>query len=132
MKTNQWIDFDTGDESQSEYHFSYMGKLYCIELTLSVGYGDIWFANLFLEVGEYKQKSIFTIKIPMCESDALPWLKRYLENRMEMLLLELRCGVSSISFEVEDIQASQIPLNEKRKLLDILQGLLFDASPSTV
>lgn len=68
----------------------------------------------------------------MCESDALPWLKRYLENRMEMLLLELRCGVSSISFEVEDIQASQIPLNEKRKLLDILQGLLFDASPSTV
>ena len=48
MKMNQWVDFDTGDEAQSEYVFSYMGKTYSIELSLSVGFGDIWFANLWL------------------------------------------------------------------------------------
>lgn len=47
MKMNQWVDFDIGDEAQSEYVFSYMGKTYSIELSLSVGFGDIWFANLY-------------------------------------------------------------------------------------
>ena len=28
MKMNQWVDFDIGDEAQSEYVFSYMGKIY--------------------------------------------------------------------------------------------------------
>lgn len=32
MKMNQWVDFDTGDEAQSETVFSYMGKTYSIEL----------------------------------------------------------------------------------------------------
>lgn len=41
MKMNQWVDFDIGDEAQSEYVFSYMGKIYSIELSLSVGFGDI-------------------------------------------------------------------------------------------
>ncbi len=127
MEMNQWIDFDTGDEAQSEYYFSYMGKVYCIELTWSVGYGDIWFANLFSVVEEEKQQCISTIKIPTCEADELPWLKRYLENRMEMLLLELRCGISSISFELEDIQAAPIPLNEKMKLFNMFQGLWMKA-----
>lgn len=36
MKMNQWVDFDTGDEAQSENVFSYMGKTYSIELSLSV------------------------------------------------------------------------------------------------
>lgn len=43
MKMNQWVDFDTGDEAQSETVFSYMGKTYSIELSLSVDFGDIWF-----------------------------------------------------------------------------------------
>ena len=47
MKMNQWVDFDTGDEAQSVTVFSYMGKTYSIELSLSVGFGDIWFANLY-------------------------------------------------------------------------------------
>lgn len=28
MKMNQWVDFDIGDEAQSEYVFSYTGKIY--------------------------------------------------------------------------------------------------------
>ena len=40
---NQWVDFDTGDEAQSNYGFIYGGKVYSIEFSLSVGFGDIWF-----------------------------------------------------------------------------------------
>ena len=56
MKMNQWVDFDTGDEAQSVTVFSYMGKTYGIELSLSVGFGDIWFANLYSVTGDKKQK----------------------------------------------------------------------------
>lgn len=56
MKMNQWVDFDIGDEAQSEYVFSYTGKIYSIELSLSVGFGDIWFANLYSVTGDKKQK----------------------------------------------------------------------------
>lgn len=103
MKTNQWIDFDTGDEAQSDYVFSYRGKTYCIELSLSVGFGDIWFANLYSMAGDKKQKCMSAIKIPTCEFDGLSWLKQYLVKRMEILLLELKNEVSPISFEPEDI-----------------------------
>lgn len=58
MKMNQWVDFDIGDEAQSEYVFSYMGKIYSIELSLSVGFGDIWFANLYSVTGDKKQKYV--------------------------------------------------------------------------
>lgn len=54
MKMNQWVDFDIGDEAQSEYVFSYTGKIYSIELSLSVGFGDIWFANLYSVTGDKK------------------------------------------------------------------------------
>ncbi len=64
MKMNQWVDFDIGDEAQSEYVFSYMGKIYSIELSLSVGFGDIWFANLYSVTGDKKQKCVSNIKIP--------------------------------------------------------------------
>ena len=90
MKMNQWVDFDIGDEAQSEYVFSYMGKTYSIELSLSVGFGDIWFANLYSVTGDKKQKCVSNIKIPTCDFDELSWLKQYLEKRMDMLLLELK------------------------------------------
>lgn len=90
MKMNQWVDFDTGDEAQSEYVFSYMEKTYSIELSLSVGFGDIWFANLYSVTGDKKQKCVSNIKIPTCDFDELSWLKQYLEKRMDMLLLELK------------------------------------------
>lgn len=105
MKMNQWVDFDTGDEAQSETVFSYMGKTYSIELSLSVGFGDIWFANLYSVTGDKKQKCVSNIKIPTCDFDELSWLKQYLEKRMDMLLLELKNEVSSVSFEPEDIPA---------------------------
>lgn len=90
MKMNQWVDFDIGDEAQSEYVFSYMGKTYSIALSLSVGFGDIWFANLYSVTGDKKQKCVSNIKIPTCDFDELSWLKQYLEKRMDMLLLELK------------------------------------------
>lgn len=90
MKMNQWVDFDIGDEAQSEYVFSYTGKIYSIELSLSVGFGDIWFANLYSVTGDKKQKYVSNIKIPTCDFDELSWLKQYLEKRMDMLLLELK------------------------------------------
>lgn len=71
MKMNQWVDFDTGDEAQSEYVFSYMGKTYSIELSLSVGFGDIWFANLYSVTSDKKQKCVSNIKIPTCDFDEL-------------------------------------------------------------
>lgn len=76
MKMNQWVDFDIGDEAQSENVFSYMGKTYSIELSLSVGFGDIWFANLYSVTGDKKQKCVSNIKIPTCDFDELSWLKR--------------------------------------------------------
>lgn len=123
---NQWIDFDFGDESQSDYGFTHRDKAYCIELTLSVGYGDIWFANLFTFVGEDK-KCISAIKIPTCGSEELAWLKQYLAKRMAMLLLELECQVPFISFELEDIIGFPISSDEKRKLLDQLHVLCVNA-----
>ena len=126
MKMNQWVDFDTGDEAQSEYVFSYMGKTYSIELSLSVGFGDIWFANLYSVTGEKKQKCVSTIKIPTCDFDGLSWLKQYLEKRMYMLLLELKNEVTSISFEPNDIAGLPISSDDKITLLDLLHGLWFD------
>lgn len=126
MNMNQWIDFDLGDEAQSDYGFTHRGKAYCIELTLSVGYGDIWFANLFTFVGE-EQKSISVIKIPTCGSEELAWLKLYLAKRMDMILLELKCQVPFISFELEDVIGFPISSNEKRKLLDKLHALWDNA-----
>ena len=126
MKMNQWVDFDTGDEAQSEYVFSYMGKTYSIELSLSVGFGDIWFSNLYSVTGEKKQKCVSTIKIPTCDFDGLSWLKQYLEKRMYMLLLELKNEVTSISFEPNDIAGLPISSDDKIKLLDLLHGLWFD------
>ena len=123
---NQWVDLDTGDEAQSEYVFSYMGKTYSIELSLSVGFGDIWFANLYSVTGEKKQKCVSTIKIPTCDFDGLSWLKQYLEKRMYMLLLELKNEVTSISFEPNDIAGLPISSDDKIKLLDLLHGLWFD------
>lgn len=49
MKMNQWVDFDTGDEAQSEYVFSYMGKTYSIELSLSVSFGELSWLKQNLE-----------------------------------------------------------------------------------
>lgn len=126
MKMNQWVDFDTGDEAQSEYVFSYMGKTYSIELSLSIGFGDIWFANLYSVTGDKKQKCVSNIKIPTCDFDELSWLKQYLEKRMDMLLLELKNEVSSVSFEPEDIAGLSISSDDKIKLLDMLHGLWFD------
>lgn len=126
MKMNQWVDFDTGDEAQSEYVFSYMGKTYSIELSLSIGFGDIWFANLYSVTGDKKQKCVSNIKIPTCDFDELSWLKQYLEKRMDMLLLELKNEVSSVSFEPEDIAGLPISSDDKIKLLDMLHGLWFD------
>lgn len=126
MKMNQWVDFDTGDEAQSEYVFSYMGKTYSIELSLSVGFGDIWFANLYSVTGDKKQKCVSNIKIPTCDFDELSWLKQYLEKRMDMLLLELKNEVSSVSFEPEEIVGLPISSDDKIKLLDMLHGLWFD------
>lgn len=126
MKKNQWVDYDTGDETQSDYGFSYMGKTYSIELSLSVGFGDIWFANLYSVTGGKKQECVATIKIPVCEYDGLPWLKHYLEKRMDMLLLELKYEVSSISFEPEDIADLSISSDDKIKLLNVLHGLWAD------
>ena len=123
---NQWVDLDTGDEAQSEYVFSYMGKTYSIELSLSVGFGDVWFANLYSVTGEKKQKCVSTIKIPTCDFDGLSWLKQYLEKRMYMLLLELKNEVTSISFEPNDIAGLPISSDDKIKLLDLLHGLWFD------
>ena len=126
MKMNQWVDFDIGDEAQSEYVFSYTGKIYSIELSLSVGFGDIWFANLYSVTGDKKQKYVSNIKIPTCDFDELSWLKQYLEKRMDMLLLELKNEVSSVSFEPEDIAGLPISSDDKIKLLDMLHGLWFD------
>ena len=126
MRMNQWVDLDTGDEAQSEYVFSYMGKTYSIELSLSVGFGDIWFSNLYSVTGEKKQKCVSTIKIPTCDFDGLSWLKQYLEKRMYMLLLELKNEVTSISFEPNDIAGLPISSDDKIKLLDLLHGLWFD------
>lgn len=126
MKMNQWVDFDIGDEAQSEYVFSYTGKIYSIELSLSVGFGDIWFANLYSVTGDKKQKYVSNIKIPTCDFDELSWLKQYLEKRMDMLLLELKNEVSSFSFEPEDIAGLPISSGDKIKLLDMLHGLWFD------
>ena len=126
MKMNQWVDFDIGDEAQSEYVFSYMGKTYSIELCLSVGFGDIWFANLYSVTGDKKQKCVSNIKIPTCDFDELSWLKQYLEKRMDMLLLELKNEVSSVSFEPEEIAGLHISSDDKIKLLDMLHGLWFD------
>ena len=126
MKMNQWIDFDTGDETQSDYVFSYRGKTYSIELCLSVGFGDIWFANLYSVTGDKKQKCISVIKIPTCEFEGLSWLKQYLEKRMDMLLLELRNEVSPISFEPEDIADLSISSDDKLKLLDMFHRLWLD------
>lgn len=126
MKKNQWIDFDTGDEAQSDYVFFYRGKTYSIELSLSVGFGDIWFANLYSVTGDKKQKCISAIKIPTCEFEGLSWLKHYLEKRMDMLLLELTNEVSSISFEPEDIVVLPISSEVKIKLLDMLHELWLD------
>lgn len=126
MKMNQWVDFDIGDEAQSEYVFSYMGKTYSIELSLSVGFGDIWFANLYSVTGDKKQKCVSNIKIPTCDFDELSWLKQYLEKRMDMLLLELKNEVSSVSFEPEEIAGLHISSDDKIKLLDMLHGLWFD------
>lgn len=123
---NQWIDFDSGDEAQSDYGFTNRGKAYCIELALSVGYGDIWFANLFTFEGEEK-KGMSAIKIPTCGSEELAWLKQYLAKRMDMLLLELECQVPFISFELEDIIGFPISSDEKRKLLDKLHALCVNA-----
>lgn len=67
-----------------------MEKTYSIELCLSVGFGDIWFANLYSVTGDKKQKCVSNIKIPTCDFDELSWLKQYLEKRMDMLLLELK------------------------------------------
>lgn len=127
MKKNQWVDYNTGDEAQSDYFFSYMGKTYSIELSLSVGFGDIWFANLYSVAESMKQKCISAIKIPACESDELSWLKNYLERRMDMLLLELKYEISFISFEPEDIAGLPISSDDKLKLLDMLHGLWSDA-----
>lgn len=123
---NQWIDFDSGDEAQSDYGFICKGKAYCIELTLSVGYGDIWFANLFTFEGVEKQ-CMSAIKIPTCGSEELAWLKQYLAKRMDMILLELECQVPFISFELEDIIGFPISSDEKRKLLDQLHVLCVNA-----
>lgn len=126
MKMNQWVDFDIGDEAQSEYVFSYTGKIYSIELSLSVGFGDIWFANLYSVTGDKKQKYVSNIKIPTCDFDELSWLKQYLEKRMDMLLLELKNEVSSVSFEPEEIAGLHISSDDKIKQLDMLHGLWFD------
>lgn len=123
---NQWIDFDSGDESQSDYGFTYEGKAYCIELPLSVGFGDVWFADLCTFVGEEKM-CVSAIKIPVCGSEELTWLKTYLAKRMDMLLLEIGCQVPFIGFEVEDITGFPISPNEKRTFLDRLHALWIDA-----
>nr|WP_295278605.1 hypothetical protein [uncultured Prevotella sp.] len=103
-----------------------MGKTYSIELSLNVGFGDIWFANLYSVTGDKKQKCVSNIKIPTCDFDELSWLKQYLEKRMDMLLLELKNEVSSVSFEPEDIAGLSISSDDKIKLLDMLHGLWFD------
>ena len=103
-----------------------MGKTYSIELSLSVGFGDILFANLYSVTGDKKQKCVSNIKIPTCDFDELSWLKQYLEKRMDMLLLELKNEVSSVSFEPEDIAGLSISSDDKIKLLDMLHGLWFD------
>ena len=103
-----------------------MGKTYSIELSLSVGFGDIWFANLYSVTGDKKQKCVSNIKIPTCDFDELSWLKQYLEKRMDMLLLELKNEVSSVSFEPEEIAGLHISSDDKIKLLDMLHGLWFD------
>lgn len=103
-----------------------MGKTYSIELSLSVGFGDIWFANLYSVTDDKKQKCVSNIKIPTCDFDELSWLKQYLEKRMDMLLLELKNEVSSVSFEPEDIAGLLISSDDKIKLLDMLHGLWFD------
>lgn len=126
MNMNQWIDFDSGDEAQSDYGFTHKGKAYCIELTLSVGYGDIWFANLFTFEGVEKL-CMSAIKIPTCGSEELVWLKQYLTKRMDMLLLELESQVPFISFELEDIIGFSISSVEKSKLLDKLHVLWVNA-----
>lgn len=127
MKMNQWVDFDIGDEAQSEYVFSYMGKIYSIELSLSVGFGDIWFANLYSVTGDKKQKYVSNIKIPTCDFDELSWLKQYLEKRMDMLLLELKNEVSSVSFEPEEIAAYPYLQTIKSNCLTccMVYGLMF-------
>jgi len=91
-----------------------------------VGFGDIWFANLYSVTGDKKQKYVSNIKIPTCDFDELSWLKQYLEKRMDMLLLELKNEVSSFSFEPEDIAGLPISSDDKIKLLDMLHGLWFD------
>ena len=126
MKMNQWVDFDTGDEAQSDYVFSFMGKPYCIELCLSVGFGDIWFANLYSVAGDKKQMCMSAINIPTCELEGLSWLKQYLEKRMDMLLLKLKNEVSPISFEPEDIADLSISSDDKLKLLDMFNRLWLD------
>ena len=126
MKMNQWVDFDTGDEAQNETVFPYMGKTYSIELSLSIGFGDIWFANLYSVTGDKKQKCISNINIPTCDCDELSGLKQYLEKRMDMLLLELKNEVSSVSFEPEEIAGLPISSDDKIELLDMLHGLWFD------
>lgn len=130
MKMNQWIDFDSGDEAQSDYDFTHKGKANCIELALSVGYGDIWFANLFTFEGEEK-KGMSAIKIPTCGSEELTWLKQYLAKRMDMILLELECQVPFISFELEDIIGFPISSDEKSKLLDKLHVLWVNVYQET-
>lgn len=95
-------------------------------LSLSVGFGDIWFANLYSVTGDKKQKCVSNIKIPTCDFDELSWLKQYLEKRMDMLLLELKNEVSSVSFEPKDIAGLPISSDDKIKLLDMLHGLWFD------
>ena len=45
---------------------------------------------------------------------------------MDMLLLELKNEVSSVSFEPEEIAGLPISSDDKIKLLDMLHGLWFD------
>ena len=71
MKMNQWVDFDIGDEAQSEYVFSYIGKTYSIELSLSLGFGDIWLVISYSVTGDKEQKCVSNIKIPTVDFNEL-------------------------------------------------------------
>ena len=85
------------------------------------------FQQLRLHVPDFIRTVVVSnIKIPTCDFDELSWLKQYLEKRMDMLLLELKNEVSSVSFEPEDIAGLPISSDDKIKLLDMLHGLWFD------
>ena len=120
---NQWDDDGLmctrqGDifEGETHYFFRFMGKTYCVQLTYDFIY-DSWEASLHIVEGKEIQKHISDIKIPTCRGDELSWLKQYIEKRKNMLCLELKYQVETISFELEDIPHLQIPPAAKYQML---------------